>query len=376
MKTTIRNMKSSKQLLFVLIGLGMASCTTNPESIEAKQEQLSAYKQEVLVLEEKIVALEQELDASAEIEYINVRALEIQPQLFEHYIEVTGNVEADQEVDVSPEGSGKIISIGVEEGDQVKKGTILARLNTDILDRTIEEVKVNLDLATTTFERQQNLWDQKIGSEMQYLQAKTAKESIERQLESLQAQKEMSVIKSPVDGVVDVVYQKTGEIASPNVPFAKVINISHVKVYSDVAETYLTKVGKGDTVTVEFPALAREMEAPILQVGNYIDPNNRTFRIRIDFSNSDNLIKPNMIALVKIRDYMAENALVIPSLLIKEDFQGSYTFIVDGDTAKKVYVEPGVSDNNMTEVISGLEPGEKIISEGFDQVINGSPIML
>ena len=380
MKTnTLKNMMSLNKLIALFLSLALASCASTPDnSPDTKRAQLSTYKQEVQDLEEKIALLERELDATVEVEYINVTVTDIQPQLFEHFIEVTGSVEADQEVNVSPESAGKIIDILAEEGQTVQKGSVLARLNTEIIDQAINELKIGLDLAITTFERQENLWNQKIGSEIQYLQAKSSKESMERQLESLQAQKEMAVIKSPVEGVVDVIYQKQGEISSAQTPFAKVINIRKIKIYGDVAESYLTKVKKNDMVSIVFPALSKQMNAPITQIGNYIDPNNRTFRVRADLTNSDGMIKPNMIAILKIRDYVAESALVIPSLLIKEDFQGKYTYVTVGSgneqSAKKVYIETGVTNNNLTEVKSGLEAGMKLISEGFDQVIDGSAI--
>lgn len=372
-------MKKINLLFIAGIGLLMASCSGTPDnSPEAKRKQLAQYKSEVQALEEKITALEDELDEMSDIEYVNIKTTEAQPQLFEHFIEVTGKVEADQEVNVSPEGSGIITDILVSEGQYVTKGTTLATLNTDMLDKSIAEARISLDLANTTFERQQNLWDQKIGSEMQYLQAKTSKESQESRLESLLAQKEMAEVKAPVDGTVDVIFQKRGEIAGPQIPFAKVVNIKKIKIYGDVAESYLTKVDKNEEVFIDFPAIGRQAKSRIEQIGNYIDPNNRTFRVRVDLSNPDNLIKPNMISILKIRDYVADSAIVIPSLLIKHDFKGEYTFIVDasGDVkkAKKVYIKSGVSNNNMTEVTEGIEPGMTIISEGFDQVIDGTPV--
>ncbi|MEN6455039.1 MAG: efflux RND transporter periplasmic adaptor subunit [Prolixibacteraceae bacterium] len=364
----------------LLIGV-LVSCSGAPDnSPEAKRKQLAAYKQELHELETKISKLEAELDSAGKKEFVNVKTLEIIPRRFDHFIEVTGNVEADEEVNVSPESAGKIMEILVSEGEHVQKGTVMARLNTDMLDRSMEETRISLDLASTTFERQKNLWDQKIGSELQFLQAKSNKESLERRLESLQAQKEMAVVKAPVDGVVDVIFQKKGEIGSPQVPFAKVVNIRRLKIYGDVAESYLTSIRKGDQVDIRFPAVGKNVKAPISQVGNYIDPNNRTFRIRIDITNGDGLIKPNMVAVLGIRDYTSETAVVIPTLLIKQDFRGSYLYIAKeaggGFKAEKVYVKTGMTNNNMTEVSEGLESGMRVISEGFDQVIDGTAIRI
>ncbi|WP_372775003.1 efflux RND transporter periplasmic adaptor subunit [Mangrovibacterium sp.] len=372
-------MKTNKLLLFAIIGLLLASCAaTSDNSPEAKRKQLADYKNDRQTLDEKIKLLEDELDAMRDIEYINVQTLTAVPQLFEHFIEVTGKVEADQEVNVSPEGAGTITDILVREGDFVKKGTRLATLNTDMLDQSIAEAQISLELATTTFERQKNLWDQKIGSELQFLQAKSNKETLERRVESLLAQKDMAEVKAPVDGTVDVIFQKRGEIAGPQIPFAKVINISKIKIYGDIAETYLTKVSKRENVLIEFPAIGRQEKGTIDQIGNYIDPHNRTFRVRINLQNPDGMIKPNMISVLKIRDYVADSAIVIPSLLVKHDFRGKYTFIVNDEEqprkAQKVYLKTGVSINNMTEITQGIEAGATIISEGFDQVIDGTPV--
>ena len=214
---------------------------------------------------------------------------------------------------------------------------------------------------------------------MQYLQAKNNKESLEKRIESLNSQIEMTNVKSPINGVVDHVYQKKGNIGSPQVPFARVIDMSKIVLYADVSESYLTKVHKGDMVKIYFPALDKEIDAPIFRISNSIDPNNRTFRVRINLSNADGMIKPNLVSVIKIRDYNAEDAIVIPSLLIKEDFSGNYTYVVEnknGDNfAKKIYVTPGITNNNMTEIKEGLSAGTKIVSEGYNQIVDGTKLM-
>ncbi len=374
-------MKKQKinQLFALILLVVLAACSGAPASDElSKQDQLKTYKQQLHELEIKISELEAELKKYNDVDKVEVKLKEIQLQKFEHFIEVTGSVEAEEEVNVSPEGSGQILDIPVEEGQWVTKGTVLATLNAEPIERNIEQIQVNLDLAVTTYERQKKLWDQNIGSELQYLQAKSTKESLEKQLEGLKAQKDLSIIKAPVDGTIDNIFQKQGQIASPQIPFAKLVNIEKVKIYADVAETYLTKINEGDRVFVSFPAIERDVETKVLMIGNYIDPFNRTFRIRLDLRNQDKLIKPNMDAVVKLRDYSAEEAIVIPSLLIKDDFKGHYTFIANQEekdlVARKVYISTGVSDNNMTEITEGLKPGTKVISEGFNQVFDGAVI--
>ncbi len=370
-----------KQNLFLIITIFiLAACSSKPADEQTKEEQLQQYKQELSDLKQKIKDLEAEISEGVEQEVIPVKVAKLNTQLFEHFFEVTGNVEAELDIDVSPESAGIIEEVLVTEGMKVAKGEILGKLNTNALQRSLDEMQVQLALANTTFERQQNLWNQNIGSEIEYLQAKTNKESLEKRIEGMKAQIEMAVIKSPIDGIIDIVYQKKGQIGSPQVPFAKVLNMSKVKIYADVAETYLTKIKKGDRVTVIFPALSKEINAPIYRLGNTIDPNNRTFRVRVNLNNKSRMIKPNLLSIIKIRDYSSEEAIIVPSLLIKEDFIGEYTYIVNssGDNlaAKKVYVKSGVTNNNMTEILEGLEPGMEIITDGYTQIVDGTLIKI
>ncbi len=369
-----------KKILVILVGgLFMAACSSSNVSDEAaKRKELQQYKQELSQLEQKIETLEKELEVSKTEEAVKISVAELDTQLFEHFIEVTGEVEAALNLNVSPESAGVIQSVYVKEGQRVSKGLVLGKLKTDALERTLEELKIQLDLAETNFQGQKNLWDQNIGSEMQFLQARTNKESLEKRIDGINAQLEMSEIISPVNGVVEMVYQEEGEIGSPQTPFAKVLNIDRVKIYADVSESYLTKVDEGQMVNIKFPAINREAKAPISQIGNFIDPNNRTFRIRLDMRNPDKMIKPNLVSVIRIRDYVSENAIVIPSLYIKEDFKGDYTYVVenvnDTERARKVYLETGMTNNNRTEILDGLSAGMKIISEGHTQVADGMPV--
>ena len=363
-------------LIIIVAAVYFVSCTQNTD--EAKQKELQKYKQKVHELNEKIQGLEAELTGTDSVEVVNVKVSELQPQTFEHFIEVTGKVEAEYNINVSPETAGIIKEIYVHEGQAVQKGFVMAKLNTEVLERSVEEVQVQLDLATTNYNRLKTLWDQKIGSEMQLLQAKNNMDALQKRLEGLKSQIDMSYVKSPIDGVVDVIYQEKGDIAGPQANFAKVVNIGQIKIYADVSESYLTKIKTGDKVKVFFPALDKEVETSVRQIGNTIDPNNRTFRLRLDINNPDKLIKPNLISIIRIRDYKSDDAIVVPSLLIKQDFKGDYTYIADNtngkQVAKRLYVIPGVTDNNMTEVVKGLQSGMKIISEGFNQVGNGTLI--
>ena len=374
-------LKPMKKILILLTAaVIIASCgaTKTADDENSKRALLQQYKQELHDLKLEIGTLEKELGTTEKNEIVKVKVTELQNDTFEHFVEVTGNVEALDDVEVSPETIGIIDEVFVKEGQTVKKGAVLAKLNTDILERSMDEVMVQLDLANLNYERQNNLWKQNIGSEMQYLQSKNTKEGLEKRVESLKTQIEMGKIKSPVSGVVDVVYQKKGHIGNPQMPFAKVINISKMKVYADISEFYLTKIKKGDVVDLFFPALNREIKAPINQIGNSIDPNNRTFRVRINLNNPDKMIKPNLVSIIKVRDYFNMEAIAVPVLYIKEDLKGSYTYIVETknskNSAKKVYVKTGVTNNNVIEVVEGLTAGMKIVSEGYNQIIDGTPL--
>lgn len=373
--------KMKKTLILLTIAVILSACGSTPVNDEAaKRKQLQQYKQDLHTLEQQIVALEADLNSTEKDEVVKIKVTELATEKFEHFIEVTGKVEAELDVDVSPESAGVIKEVLVVEGDWVNKGDLLAKLNTEMLTSSVEEMEVQLDLAKINYERQKNLWDQNIGSEMQYLQAKNNKESLEKRIKSMQAQLAMSEVRSPVSGVVDVVYQKQGHIGSPQVPFAKVININKIKIYGDISESYITKINKGDKVNVNFPALNQSVDARINQIGNTIDPNNRTFRVRINLSNSDKKIKPNLISILTIRDYLNEEAIVVPALYIKEDFKGHYTYVVEKEGAKnvvkKVYVTPGVTNNNMSEVIEGLTSGMKVVSQGYNQIADGSVVQI
>ncbi len=367
-----------KKILTIVLAIIIVASCNSPEnnSESSKEARLQQYKNELHTLKQKISELEKELKGEEKVEVVNVKVAELQNMRFEHFIEVTGKVEAELDVDVNPETAGIIEEVFVREGQAVKKGDILARLDTELLERSMDELNVQLDLAKINYERQNNLWQQNIGSEMQYLQAKNSKESLEKRVESLKAQIEMAEIKSPVSGVVDVVYQKKGNIGSPQIRFAKVVNISKIKVYADVSESYLTKIKKGAKVDVYFPALNREIKATINQIGNTIDPNNRTFRVRINMRNPDGMIKPNLVSIIKLRDYLNEEAIVVPVLYIKEDLKGSYTYIAEKQNgkniARKIYLKTGVTNNNLIEVTEGLTAGMQIISEGYNQVTDGT----
>ncbi|MFA9371677.1 MAG: efflux RND transporter periplasmic adaptor subunit [Labilibaculum antarcticum] len=368
-----------KLLIASIIPFVFACSAKDAETDMNKAEQLKLYKSELAVLKTKISDLETEIrSTNKEEETINVSIEKLSTSKFEHFIQVTGNVQADKNITITPETAGNIISINVIEGQHVNKGDLLGKLNTSQIQRSIDEVKTNLALVTTIFERQERLWNQKIGSEIEYLQAKANKEGLERNLEGLEAQKDMAIITAPFSGIVDEIHQKKGELASPSIAFAQLVNIDKVYVEGYVSESFLNYIKAGEVVELDFPAINYQTQAKINRTSNVIDPGNRSFKIRINLNNPKHMIKPNLISVVKIKDYEVKEALVVPSIIIKKDFEGNYLYVAKQEgkhlVARKTYVDVSKTYNNVSMIESGLSLGDQIITEGFSQVVNGSLI--
>ncbi|WP_081736023.1 efflux RND transporter periplasmic adaptor subunit [Saccharicrinis fermentans] len=372
MKNLIKN-----TILTILI-MTASACGSSVD----KPTELAAYKKQMTELKKKISSLENQLQAEegTSANVVNVTADIIRPKTYDHYIEVTGKVKADENTIISPEGAGKITQLLVEEGDKVRKGQVLAYLNTDAIESQIMQAKAGVELAVTTYNRQKNLWDQHIGSEIEYLQAKSNKESQEQNLKALQAQLAMSTVKSQIEGIVDEVFQKKGEIAGPAIPFARIVNIDDIYINAEVGESYLGQINKGDTTTVYFPALKKTVDATIFRSSMIINDISRTFRVRINLKNTDHVIKPNLISVVKLKVYKAKDVLIVPSILVKQDFKGEFIFIAevkDGKTwAKKQYVQSVFNSDNKSIIKEGLKDGDAIITQGYDQIVNGTEISI
>ncbi len=301
-------------------------------------------------------------------------------QDFKHYIEVQGTVKADKSVELNPEMGGTVTKIYVKEGQNVRKGTVLAQFDTSIINSNIAQIQTQLNLATTSFERQKRLWDQKIGSEMQFLQAKTQKESLENNIKILQAQANKMKIIAPFSGTIDQVFTKTGQLASPQMPFLRIVNLNKVYIESEVTESYLKEVKKGTDAIVSFPSLNREFPAKISQVGNFINPNNRSFKTRIDIQNKSRELKANLFADLKINDFKA-NGIVIPSKVIKRDSKGnSFVYTISKKdkvtSVKKSIITIGKEYNNQSYISEGLSEDSLIIDKGSSLVKSKEEVII
>ncbi len=262
-------------------------------------------------------------------------------------------------------------------GARVGKGDLLIRLNTDITEKSIAEVKTSLELAARIFEKQEELWEQQIGSEIQFLEAKNGKESLEARLATLQKQLELAHIRAPFPGIVDEILVQEGELASPGMRLMRLVNLNTMRVSAKVSEAYLNSVKKGDLVELHFPTYPEDVvKASVTRLGEVIDRVTRTFLIEIALQNRDEKYKPNMLTTVKIVDYTNDEALVVPSILLKQDFKGTFLFRVmdsgNGSAAEKVYVTTGITVQDQTIITEGLFPDDQVIIKGYNLVGDGS----
>jgi RND family efflux transporter MFP subunit len=312
-----------------------------------------------------------------------VTTLVIQPQEFEHFLDLQGDVQTKQNVLLYPEMGGTLLKVNVKEGDAVRKGQVLARIDDGGMASGLEQLRTQASLAETTYQRQKRLWEQNIGSEIQYLQAKTNYEATVNSVKQAEAQLAKSVIVAPFSGIVDDVMQEEGSTANPATGMAvfRLVNLSDMYVEVDVPESYLQGVTPGKRVQIYIPVLGDSIDTKVRQTGNFINPANRTFSVEIPVPNRGGNIKPNLTARVRINDYSEDKALLIPPSAISENSVGAqYVYIateVDEDgigKAEKRFITTGLSQGDLIEVRSGLEPGEQIIMEGARRIREGQEI--
>lgn len=363
------------------------SCQEEEKSdTEVIREKISGYNEQIVDLNQKIAELERELEALGETTQNRVRTpvtlttLGYEP--FEHYVRINGQAEAVKEAMISPETSGQITSIEVQKGQQVRRGQVLARLNISVIENNIAEVKTSLQLAQTVYNRQEALWEQEIGSEIQYLEAKNNYESLQSRLKSLESQMEMAVMRAPIDGIVDDIFSKEGELAMPGSRVMQIINLNQLYINADVSETFLPVISSDDKVILRFDAFPDYEEwVPIHRLGNVINPENRTFRLQLRINNPNMQFKPNMMASMGIRSFSTDEALVVPSIYIKQDVQGHFLFVATENEegileASKVYIERGRSGEGKTMILSGLNAGDRLINQGHNRVSDGTLIKI
>jgi len=360
-----------KRVLLISTAIFLASCGGKPTD---KRSELEALKKERAELNAKIEKLEAEVGtADSTVDIKDVSVLKLAETSFQNYLEVQGKVDAEENVQVTPEAAGVITAVFASIGQSVTKGQILAQIDDQVLRQNIAELQNQLDLATTLFERQKNLWDQKIGTEVQYLSAKTQKEAAERRIATVRSQISMYKIKAPISGTIDAMDLKIGQAVSPGFSGIRVINTGKLKAKAQIAESYSARVNQGDNVQVIFPDVPDTVATKITFASKTIDPISRSFNVEIKLP-SDRNYRPNMLTVLKIVDYQNPKALVIPVNSIQKAENGDYVFIVENGKAKRVDIKTGKVSEGRAEILGGLKTGDQIIISGMQGLSPGDSV--
>lgn len=365
--------------IIILLLFLVTSCNERAKvstDIQTLQTQKTDLKKQIDSLSSELKGVETQLaklDTSKKYALVTTRPVE--SKNFKHYVNIQGVVQADKNIELKPELGGAVKAIYVKEGSRVSAGQTIMQLDDSSIQNSISELNTQLNLAKTTFERQQRLWDQKIGSEMQYLQAKAQKEGLENSLNSLYTQARKMKIKAPFSGIVDEIYPKKGELTSPQMPVARLMNLDKVYIEAELTERYLPIVNQGSEVILNFPSIHKEINSKISQISNYINPDNRSFKVKINVSNKDKKIKPNLLADLKIVDF-DKDGLIIPSALVQQDQNGNdYVYIIETQDNEQKAVKKILTIekeyNNEVIVSEGLAENDILIDQGARMIKNG-----
>ncbi|ADF54858.1 MAG: efflux RND transporter periplasmic adaptor subunit [Zunongwangia sp.] len=353
----------------------------NLKEIRARKSELSKEQSAITSDINKLDEAINTLDKNKNLNLVTVTTLK--DSTFEHFAEVQGNVATDENIIIYPEYSGILKNVYVKEGDRVNKGQVLAKIDDGGLSSQVAQAQAQATLAKTTYERQKRLWEQNIGSEIQFLEAKTNFEATQKAAEQLQSQLAKTTVTAPFSGVIDNIISNQGEVVSPGQSqLFRIINLNNMYVEAAVPENYLPKIQKGTFVKVMISSVNKEYDGKVTDVGSNINANNRTFRVKIAIPNPDKLIRPNQIATILLNDYTAASAITIPESTIQKNAMGEslvYTLERKTDStgvAQKNVIETGYVYNNMMEVTEGLSPGEILIVEGSKSLRDGQEVKI
>jgi membrane fusion protein (multidrug efflux system) len=357
-------MNKNKLIIPILIVLLISAC--GPRDKQGRLAQMEAQREALETQIEKLKA--------------DVRGIELQPSLFQHYIQVQGTVKSDNNILIPAQSNGVVKKVHVRPGDLVDQGQLLAELDGAILERSIDELTNSLGLVTTIYERQERLWKKNIGSEIEYLQAKNNKENLEKKLETLNEQYRLTKIYAPISGSVDDVMIKEGEMAAAGYGTIRIVQLSRLKITAPLSENYISRVSKNYPVKVMIPVIGRELDLKIDAVSQVIDPNNRTFQIEIKIPAREKNIMPNMLSVVTINDYTNTEALTVPYNVVQDTGSGYFLFVAEKQNdqwiANRRAVTLGENYADHVEIREGLSAGEVVITFGFQALADGQPISL
>ncbi|WP_347173406.1 efflux RND transporter periplasmic adaptor subunit [Polaribacter uvawellassae] len=355
--------------------------TNDISKIKAKKAELETVQQG---FSEQLIKLNNKIDALDTNKRVPlITTFKAKEEVFTHYVELQGNVETKQNLLIYPEIPGILETVYVKNGQSVKQGQILAKIKDGGMSQQLAQLETQVALAKTVFERQQRLWDQKIGSEMQFLQSKTNYLAQQKTVEQLKAQIEKTTITSPFDGIVDIVFKEEGTVVAPGPgsEIFRIINLSNMYISTEVPEKYINSITKNKKVKVEFPVLGETVTSAIRQVGSFINPNNRSFKIEVPVANKNGNIKPNLTAKLQINDYTNPRAILIPQSIISENAQGEqFIYVVKSKNenkegvAHRIIIKTGKTQGDIIEVIANVKAGTEIVKEGARSVNNGQTV--
>ena len=377
-----------KQLIILFTATIMLfSCGKKEENanIDAliKSKDLAAIKVKRDILQADLAKIENAITALdvKKAEEALVTVMTIKDTVFSHYLEVQGEVNTKENILIQPEMPGTLVSLNVKAGQRVSKGQILGRTDDAGMNQQLSAMESQYNLAKTVFERQKNLWDQKIGSEIQYLQTQTQMFSAQKAMMQMKAQLSKTLIKAPFSGVIDAVFVERGQVVGPSLQgLMRIVNLSNMYVSTEVPEIYVGKLKVGTAVNVGLTSLNKIYLGRIRQVGNNINPTNRSFGIEVAVPNPDNLLRPNQVAKLQIIDYTNKKAIAIPTNIILSNADGTkFVYVAENTkgnnaTARKVEVTTGQSSGNATEILSGLKATDIVVTEGFNAIAEGTKL--
>jgi len=372
-----------KKILYItILGVFLASCSSkNPqESLISLQKKQNELKQQLTQVNEQIATLKQNSTNNSSTKETLIKTTTIKPSTFQHFIKAQGTVITDNNIYVPAQAPGIVTNIFINEGDKIKKGQILATIDDAIYKKQLDELLTGYALAKTIFERQERLWKKEIGSEIQYLQAKNQKESLEKKIETVKEQlKKLSII-SPINGTVDEIVLKKGEMASPGISGVRVIQMSDLKITAHISEKYFGLVKKGDIVSVQTENSTVINNLHISIISKVINPENRTFTVEINIPSNIKEFSPNMLVKLQICDYQNDNAIVAPINIVKKNNNKEFLYIAEkkGNTfiARKRNIETGIVSNTTVEILKGLNVGDKIITTGYHEIVEGEIVVI
>ena len=352
----------------------------NLETIRLKRSEVVVKQQEIADQLKQLDAKIAVLDTTKKVPLITT--FTAKQEVFNHYLELQGNVSTKKNLVVFPEFNGVLTRVFVTEGQHVTKGQTLAKIDDGGMSQQLAQAQIQTNLAKTTFERQERLWNQKIGSEIQYLQAKSNYDAQVQAVNQIQQQIGKTVVRAPFSGTIDDIITQQGSVVGVGQSqLMRIVNLDDMYIETDVPERYIVNVTKGKTVEVEFPVLGKTIEAKVRQAGDFINPANRTFKVEVAVPNKERTIKPNLTAKLKINDYTNKEALLIPQSIISENAEGEqYIYVVknknenEEGVAERVIIETGKTQGDVIEVLKGIENGAEIVQEGARSVKNGQTV--